>query len=130
MNGAPVADLEVDRGLVRPDVAQWLGEPQDQRFQRSGWTMRGKLRRRPRNGDVVSITVTCEHGARLVIDSVRVDDLLERMSLPPNTSRVARYLIDGRWALRQGGLRAVAARIPMVLERDLRPLLRRPTRLR
>jgi hypothetical protein len=130
VNGAPVADLEVDRGIVRPDVAQWLGEPQDPRFQRSGWTTRGKLRRRPHTGDVVSITVTCEHGARFVIDSIRVDDLLARMSLPPSTSRVARYLIAGRWALGQGGLRAVAARIPKVLARDLRPLLRRPTRLR
>ncbi len=130
VNGSPVGDLEVDRGLVRPDVAQWLGEPQDLRFQRSGWTMRGKLRRRPHTGDVVSITVTCEHGARFVIDSIRVDDLLSRMSLPANTSRVARYLIAGRWALGQGGLRAVAARIPVVLARDLRPLLRRPTRLR
>jgi hypothetical protein len=127
VNGAPVADMEVERAVVRPDVARWLGDPQDPRFQQSGWTLRAILTRRPRTDDVVAITATCEHGARFVIDSIRVDDLLARMSLPPNTSRVARYIIAARWALRRGGLRAVAARIPTVIARDVGPWIRRPT---
>jgi hypothetical protein len=125
VNGAPVADLEVDRGVARPDVASWLGDPQDPRFQRSGWALRGTLRRRPQTDDVVSIIVTCEHGARFVIDSSRVDDLLARMCLPLNTSRVSRYISGARYALGQGGPRALAARLGPVFTRDVRPLLRR-----
>jgi len=127
INGEAPTDLQLTRGS-RPDVATYMGDPDDPRFLHSGWTVRGSTSRRLGTDDLVSVTVTCDHGARFVIDSSRVDDLLARMDLPPHTSRVARYLIATRWALRQGGLRAVAARVPMVFARDVRPVLRRRTR--
>ncbi|MGZ4169019.1 MAG: class I SAM-dependent methyltransferase [Solirubrobacteraceae bacterium] len=74
VNGAPMTGLEIHRG-TRPDVAQFLGAPDDPRFLRSGWTAHGKLHRRLRTDDVVSITATCEHGASFVMESSRVDDL-------------------------------------------------------
>jgi SAM-dependent methyltransferase len=126
VSGASAAVVEVNRG-ARPDVAEYLGNPDDPRFRLSGWTLRGNLKRRPREDDVVSIITTCEHGASFVIDSSRVDHLLARMQLPPATSRIRRYIIGARYALGQGGARALAARILVVFTRDVRPLFRRST---
>ena len=127
VSGASAAGVEIDRA-ARPDVAAYLGNPDDPRFRLSGWTLRGTLKRRPREDDVVLIIARCEHGAFFVIDSSRVDHLLARMQLPPATSRIRRYIRGVRYALAHGGLRAVAGRIPMVLARHLEQVLRRPTR--
>lgn len=128
VNGVSAAVLEP--GAERPDVAEHLGDPGDPRFRHSGWTLRTTMKRRLRTDDVVSISATCAHGARFVIDSSRVEDLLARMSLPSSTSRIGRYILGARHALRQGGLRGLADRIRVVVARDVRPVLRRPTRAR
>jgi hypothetical protein len=126
VSGAAAAVLDVSR-VARPDVAEYLGDPNDPRFRLSGWTLRGTVKRHVQTDDVVTIIATCEHGACFVMESSRVDQLLARMNLPPSTSRVRRYIIGARHVLRQGGWSGVAARIRVVATRDVRPLFRRST---
>ena len=77
--------VDADLGLPRPEIADYLGHPGDPVLSASGWVMRGRTRRRLRLTDVLTVTAVCQHGARFVLDSTRVNDMLNRTGgqMPP-----------------------------------------------
>jgi SAM-dependent methyltransferase len=84
VNGQPVAHVAPE--LDRPDVAAHLGNPDDKYFAASGWETDLPVRN-VRRSDVITAVARCEHGARFVLDSATVYDVMARTSrldeLPP-----------------------------------------------
>jgi hypothetical protein len=104
-NGALVTQSEPH--LERPDVAAHLGKPDDSLFRMSGW----QATVGPKNllpNDIITAVAECEHGARFVLDSTRVHDILERthtLETLPWQSR-----LNGRWRTARRRYRDVGPR--------------------
>jgi hypothetical protein len=99
-NGVPVATGGT--GLPRPDVAAHLGRPDDPVLNASGFSVTAPA---AALDDVVTVVATCEHGARFVVDSTRVDDMLTRTDLLPG-ERTLRARVGA--AYDAGGVAGVA----------------------
>jgi hypothetical protein len=118
-----VLDVDPDVGLPRPDVAAVLRRGNDALLEAAGWAVRGTAPRRIRCADIVSVTAICEHGARFVLDSTRVADLLTRSDQPLPLTPVERRVMTAKAVFHQGGVRALLALVPVVAQNECKRLV-------
>ena len=98
---------EATLGYERPDVASAHRRREDGHWRASGWQATVATRGL-KGDDIVTVLATCERGARFVLDSTRVHDILERThSLDTLPRSVGMRWRTAKRLAQQGGARAV-----------------------
>jgi SAM-dependent methyltransferase len=114
--------LDAELGLPRPEIAAYLGGPDDPVLVASGWAARGRSIRRLRPSDIVTVTAICEHNARFVLDSTRIVDLMLRTESELPVSPMQRRALTARTVLRHRGLVGLVELVPTVVRNEWRRL--------
>jgi SAM-dependent methyltransferase len=114
--------VDADLGLPRPDIAVYLGRPGDALLEASGWAVRGRVARRFRLTDVVTVTAICEHGGRFVLDSTRVVDMMKRTGGELPAASMQRRVETARTVLHHRGAAGLVELVPTVARNEWRRL--------
>lgn len=112
-----------DLHLPRPDIAAHLDRPDDPVLSAGGWVLQTTSRRRLRPRDILTVTAVCEHGARFVLDSTRLTDLLTRTGDTLPATPLNRRWQTARAVYEHGGARALAALVPVVARNEWQRLV-------